>query len=473
MSFYVNDQEKYLVYAEKWDEMSFDKYRVNFSWNEITDDTVIVNKNGLPLHIGYELEINGATNEADYLDGSFVDEKDGSVHRMVTGNNSTVPYVLVGAGETVSMRVCAVYYHSNDVIYDENNPGQSVYQTEDMLYVADMYDEWSTEDYVELQADREKPYYYFAVEVAGAEEGYLTDGKVSMVSGVAQTATNTPEIKNFQVIKTANGNAAELSWTPVDANVVIYVIEGTKIPTYYNYGILSAYGYYTDSEGNKEKVDYSVPAYQDGNRTITKVPVNLTYYTATGKEEKATYTAKITKPSVRYAAAKTSVKLTMSASNYTGFEIYRLSGKKYPKIATVTENTYTDVDLKEDTKYSYKVRAYYYGADSKAKSYSEYKAISVTTSQTKNFTAKVTKASKTSAKVTWTKVSGEKKYYVYRATKKNGTYTLLGSTTKTSYTDKKASKGKTYYYKVVVKGTNDLKADFSIESAVKSVKVKK
>ncbi len=75
--------------------------------------------------------------------------------------------------------------------------------------------------------------------------------------------------------------------------------------------------------------------------------------------------------------------------------------------------------------------------------------------------------------VKFNKVSGVKTYYVYRATKKNGSYTLLGSTKTTTYTDKKASKGKTYYYKVVGKGTNALKANFSLESAVKSVKVKK
>ena len=38
-------------------------------------------------------------------------------------------------------------------------------------------------------------------------------------------------------------------------------------------------------------------------------------------------------------------------------------------------------------------------------------------------------------------------YEVYRATTKSGTYTLLGTTTATNYTDNKAGSGYTYYYK--------------------------
>ena len=42
----------------------------------------------------------------------------------------------------------------------------------------------------------------------------------------------------------------------------------------------------------------------------------------------------------------------------------------------------------------------------------------------------------------------EVKYQVYRAGTKTGTYKLLGTTTKSNYTDSTASAGYTYYYKV-------------------------
>ncbi|MCD7832956.1 MAG: CAP domain-containing protein [Lachnospiraceae bacterium] len=51
-------------------------------------------------------------------------------------------------------------------------------------------------------------------------------------------------------------------------------------------------------------------------------------------------------------------------------------------------------------------------------------------------------------KATWSAVSGATKYYVYRKTG-SGSCEKIASTTKTSYTDKTASSGKTYTYKVV------------------------
>ena len=51
-------------------------------------------------------------------------------------------------------------------------------------------------------------------------------------------------------------------------------------------------------------------------------------------------------------------------------------------------------------------------------------------------------------KVSWQAVSGAKKYYVYRSTKKNGTYTLIGTSKKRTYVDKTAAVNKNYYYKV-------------------------
>ncbi len=73
------------------------------------------------------------------------------------------------------------------------------------------------------------------------------------------------------------------------------------------------------------------------------------------------------------------------------------------------------------------------------------------------------------------------KYTVYRSMKKGGKYTKVATVKVTkknknkkslSYTGK-AVKKKTYYYKVVAEGTNELKADMKIESAVKKIKVKK
>ena len=50
--------------------------------------------------------------------------------------------------------------------------------------------------------------------------------------------------------------------------------------------------------------------------------------------------------------------------------------------------------------------------------------------------------------IKWAAVAGANKYEVYRSGSKDGTYTLLGTTTAANYTDSKANAGYTYYYKV-------------------------
>lgn len=61
-------------------------------------------------------------------------------------------------------------------------------------------------------------------------------------------------------------------------------------------------------------------------------------------------------------------------------------------------------------------------------------------------TVKVSATTTSSIKLTWSKVSGAKTYTVYRYDGKK--YVKIGSTTSTSYTNKKLTAGKTYYYKV-------------------------
>ena len=87
--------------------------------------------------------------------------------------------------------------------------------------------------------------------------------------------------------------------------------------------------------------------------------------------------------------------------------------------------------------------------------------------------AKVKNNKKGTVTVSYNKVTGAKTYQIYRAEKKNGKYTLIGTTKKMSFADKKAKKKKTYYYKVVVNGRNELLADFTIRSSAVKIKVKK
>ena len=66
-------------------------------------------------------------------------------------------------------------------------------------------------------------------------------------------------------------------------------------------------------------------------------------------------------------------------------------------------------------------------------------------------TAVKAKRVKSKVKLTWKKVKGADGYEIYRATSKKGKYQKIKKLKKgtiVSYTDGKAKKGKTYYYKV-------------------------
>lgn len=91
-------------------------------------------------------------------------------------------------------------------------------------------------------------------------------------------------------------------------------------------------------------------------------------------------------------------------------------------------------------------------------------------------TPSITLSSKKNAvTVKWKKVKDASSYYIYRSASKNGTYKKIASvsSSKTSYTNKKLKKGKTYYYKVrAIKKANNITA-YSSYSKIKQIKVKK
>ena len=66
----------------------------------------------------------------------------------------------------------------------------------------------------------------------------------------------------------------------------------------------------------------------------------------------------------------------------------------------------------------------------------------------------------------WSAVDGANRYYVYRSTTKDGTYSFLGSTAKLNYTDSKADAGTTYYYKVKAGIVNGVKSNSSAAVAI-------
>lgn len=239
---------------------------------------------------------------------------------------------------------------------------------------------------------------------------------------------------------------------------------------------------YDDTNYYKEKaapITYAIEkvSYDENHvKSVTAEPTAYTYYKAmSAPSAVVSATRTMGAPYVSTAVTKDSVKLTMTSGYETGYEIYRKSGKKYKKIATITDDVYTDANLKVNTQYSYKVRGYYYNPDTKTKYYSKYSVVDVKTADAANIQVSVTEKSTTSVKVSWTKVSGATKYEVYRTNSSNcdpkvvskkfaektwnsnvrsslsnARYELVKSVAKgTSFTDKKLTAGESYTYVVM------------------------
>lgn len=194
--------------------------------------------------------------------------------------------------------------------------------------------------------------------------------------------------------------------------------------------------------------------------------------------------------SISTAVTSTSVQLDLTGiGKASGYEIYRKAGKKFVKIATTSKATYTDKGLTSKTKYTYKVRPYYYDTVTKAKTMGAYTQVSTTTNGSAlNLKAQV--KGKKNVVLNWTKVKGATKYEIYRsAVSSSATMTKKGQTnayygeeliatvkkSKKKYVDKKATSGESYVYTVrAVVANSDKKSSkkkLDVEDA-KSVSLK-
>ena len=121
------------------------------------------------------------------------------------------------------------------------------------------------------------------------------------------------------------------------------------------------------------------------------------------------------------------------------YKVYRATSKngKMKRLRTTKRHSFTDTSATPSYTYYYKVVA-------NDKVSSSLYAAKVKPKAPK-ISAVYGKDGKT--KVTWKSVTGAKKYVVYRATSKDGTYYKKLTTTEKRYVDTSAKPGKTYYYK--------------------------
>ena len=222
-------------------------------------------------------------------------------------------------------------------------------------------------------------------------------------------------------------------------------------------------------------LDKTAPKGQRLTYTVVALPLNSKAYTKSAASVGVNITLTIQAAALKAPAGVTAVsKMTgvqitfQKVANASSYEIYRQTGTgAAEEIATVTTDTYEDISAVGGTKLTYTVvalpsnSAYIKSAASTGASLTLPKTV-------KGLKAKVVGGK---VKISFKKVKGASSYIILRATAKNGKYKKIAALKgkKTSYIDKKAKKGKTYYYKVITK----TKKLYSPSSNVKRVKVKK
>ena len=229
----------------------------------------------------------------------------------------------------------------------------------------------------------------------------------------------------------ANGSKVQLSWTGGVTGAEGYVIyRRTEDGSYTEIGRTSG-NTYSDTISAGIKYYYTVAVYS-GSRTEGKCPEVGVMYLATPSGLSVSNT--IASLTLKWNAVK----------GATGYEIYRAgTDGKYSKITTVTSTSYVDTSVKNNTQYSYRIKAYNTACTSAFSTAASLKKTQISVSNLK------ADANGSKVQLSWTGgVTGAEGYVIYRRTE-GGSYAEIGRTSGNTYSDT-ISAGIKYYYAVAV-----------------------
>lgn len=151
-----------------------------------------------------------------------------------------------------------------------------------------------------------------------------------------------------------------------------------------------------------------------------------------------------------------------------GYEIYNSNNRRVAVVNKKTITSATVEKLKANKAATYRVRSFV-NSDGK-RYYSSFVKIKASTAPKTTTITSIASSKSKQASIKWKKITGATTYQVYRSTSIKGKYKRLASTKKTSYTDKKATGGRTYYYKIRVGRKSSLGTFYSSYSPVRSIK---
>ena len=232
----------------------------------------------------------------------------------------------------------------------------------------------------------------------------LTWNKMSYATGYELYYSTSPN-GNYKFLKKLGKNSVKFRWSKAQCGVTYYfqIRPIQKVKKVINYGSFS--------QAASAMTTIGVP---------TKVQVSKVTYDSITLKWKAPKGAK-------------------------QYKIYVADSKDgtYKYLMTTKKKSLTFKNLATGKTYYYKVSAV---RDSYESSLSG--IVSGSPSIGKMSGLKVKSVSSTELQISWKKLKGAEKYVILRSTSANGTYTEVGTTNKTSYTDKNLANSTTYYYKV-------------------------
>ena len=290
-----------------------------------------------------------------------------------------------------------------------------------------------------------------------------TDGKYSKITTVTSTSYVDTNVKNntqySYKIKAYNAagtsafsTAASLKKTQISVSNLKADANGSKVQLSWTGGVTGAEGYviYRRTEGGS----YTKIGTTSGNTYSDTISAGIKYYYAVAVYSGSRTEDKCPEVGVMYLAAPSGLSVSNTIASLTlkwnavkgatGYEIYRAGiDGKYSKITTVTSTSYVDTSVKNNTQYSYKIKACNTACKSAFSTAASLKKTQISVS---NLNAD---ANGSKVQLSWTGgVTGAEGYAIYRRTE-GGSYAEIGRTAGNTYSDT-ISAGIKYYYAVAV-----------------------
>ena len=257
-------------------------------------------------------------------------------------------------------------------------------------------------------------------------------------------APDAPAIPAAPRVTIGNSSASgkpQLTWAAVDGAAKYEIYRSTQQSTGYSLlGTTTSTSYVNTSAAAGKTYYYKVCAV---NSAGTSAYSNI----VSGRAKAAIPAAP--RVTIGNSSASGKPQLTWAAVDGAAkYEIYRSTQQStgFTLLGTTTSTNYVNTGAAVGKTYYYKVRAL--NVDGAAGAYSSTVSGAAKAVAPAAPTVTMTYSDGGKPKLTWSAVSGATSYRVYRSESRGTGYSLLGTTTSTSYVNTGAAVGKTYYYRV-------------------------